>query len=118
MLFSLHGKQDSEILAEMIPLMEELIKPMRFLSDLDAVWPDLSDDERADIEKSRVYRERDHERKIEERIEMLTQMTDRLKSFKYRNLRQEMRGFLNGWKTEEPDRVKVLQGLIRKNCEL
>jgi hypothetical protein len=117
-LFSLHGKKDGEVLAGMIPLMEELIKPMRFLSDLDAVWDELSDKERSDIEASRVYRERDHEKFIEARIDQLTEMTGHLKSFKYRNLRNEMQGFLGDWRSQEPDRVKVLQGLIRKNCDL
>lgn len=37
MLFSLNKKNDTEILADMIPMMEALIKPMRFLSDLGAV---------------------------------------------------------------------------------
>ena len=118
MLFSLHGKQDSEILSGMIPMMGELIKPMRFLSDLEAVWGDLSKNERVEIERSRVYRERDHERFIKERIEQLTMMSAQLKSFKYRNLRQEMKGFLSDWRSQEPDRIKVLQGLIRKNCDL
>lgn len=118
MIFSLRKKRDSEILADMIPMMEELIKPMRFLSDLGAVWDDLSEKERAEIEGSRVYRERDHERLIEDTVEQLTKMTEQLKSFEYRNLRLEMQHFLNDWRAQEPDRVKVLQGLIRKNCDL
>ena len=118
MIFSLHGKKDSEILAAMIPMMEELIKPMRFLNDLAAVWDDLSDQERSEIEVSRVYKERDHHIKVEERIELLNKMIDQLKSFKYRNLRLEMQHFLDDWKNQEPDRIKVLQGLIRKNCDL
>lgn len=118
MLFSLHKKKDVEILTDMVPLMEELIKPMRFLADLGAVWGDLSEMERAEIEASRVYRERDHDRLAEDRIGRLTKMTEHLKSFKYRNLRLEMQQFLGDWRAQEPDRVKVLQGLIRKNCKL
>ena len=117
MLFSLNKENDTEILADMIPMMEELIKPMRFLSDLGAVWDDLSS-ERAEIEASRVYRERDHERLVKDSVNQLTKMTELLKSFKYRNLRLEMQHFLSDWRSQEPDRVKVLQGLIRKNCEL
>lgn len=118
MLFSLSHKQDSELLTDMIPMMEELIKPMRFLKDLDAVWDDLSENERAEIEASRVYRERDHEVLINDRIEQLTEISERLKSFKYRNLRQEMKLFLSDWRSQEPDQIKVLQALIRKNCTL
>ena len=118
MLFSRSGKKDSEILAAMIPMMEELIKPMRFLNDLDAVWDDLSDQERAEIEASRVYKERDHQNRVEHHIEQLTQMIEQLKSLKYRSLRLEMRHFIENWRSQEPDRVKVLQGLIRKNCDL
>ena len=118
MLFSLRGKKDNEILAAIIPMMEELIKPMRFLNDLDAVWNELSDQERVEIEKSRVYKERDHQNKVEEHVERLNRMIEQLKSFKYRNLRLEMQHFLDDWENQEPDRIKVLQGLIRKNCDL
>lgn len=118
MLFSSRRKKDSELLVDMIPLMEELIKPMRFLSNLDAVWDDLSDPERKEIEESRVYRERDHERLIEQRIGDLSEMTARLKSLKYRTVRLEMKQFLSEWSSQEPDHVKVLQGLIRKHCDL
>ena len=118
MLFSSRRKRDGELLVDMLPLMEALIEPMRFLSDLDAVWEDLSESERTEIEESRVYRERDHERLIEGRIGELSEMTDRLKSLKYRTLRLEMRRFLSDWQSQEPDHVKVLQGLIRKHCDL
>ncbi|MFP6615557.1 MAG: hypothetical protein VCB26_04040, partial [Candidatus Hydrogenedentota bacterium] len=63
-------------------------------------------------------RERDHERLVKDSVNQLTKMTELLKSFKYRNLRLEMQHFLSDWRSQEPDRVKVLQGLIRKNCEL
>lgn len=122
MIFPLNKKQgidkqlDTDLLMAMVPIMEELIKPMRFLSDLRAIWEDLSDQERADIEASRVFRDRDHEKLVEHCVARLTEMLAQLKSSKYKDLKLEMQHFLRDWRTEEPDRVKVLQGMIRNNC--
>ena len=123
-MFSLNKKQglkikeDVKLMTAMLSLMEELFKPMRFLSDLATIWGELSDEERTDIEASRVYKERDHERLVKDRVQCLWDMTEQIKNSRNREIRLDMQKFLRNWPNEEPDRIKVLQGIIRKNCDL
>lgn len=107
-------KKDREIFVTMMPLLDELWRPLRFLGDLNSVWPDLSDVQRVEIEQSIPYREHFHEQRIEKYVSELAPMARAIRAFRHRPIRQELIGFLEHWQTREPDRVKVLVGMMRK----
>ena len=117
MLFSSKTEDDWTILSDMLPILDELLGPLRFLADLDAVWDDLPQSKRDEIENSRVYRERDHERLVEAGVLTLRKMAEQLKGFKHRKIRLEILEFLDRCREYEPDRVKVLQARIRVALE-
>ena len=113
MLFSRKSDSDRQHLQEMLPILDELLPAMRFLADLDAVWDDLSEEERAEIEDSTVYIERDHEKLIEAGVTTLRTLSSKLKGYKLNKLRLEIQEFLDRWSEHEPDRLKVLQARIK-----
>ncbi|PCJ56774.1 MAG: hypothetical protein COA73_11600 [Candidatus Hydrogenedentota bacterium] len=114
-MFSQTAQRDRETLAHIETLLEELWGPMRFLADLNAVWPSLTAEQRKEIEESRTYREQHHRHLAEESVRQLVTLAETLKSYKHRTLRQEVVEFLRSWETEEPDKIKVILGVLRKH---
>ncbi len=104
-------------LNQLVTSLDALIAPMHFLDELQAVWGDLSDEARAEITSSRVYRERDHERSIEASLEELREPSEQLRGFKYRGLRKSIKQFRMHWKALEPDQVKILKAQVKKFLE-
>lgn len=117
MLFSSKTENEWNILSDMLPILDELLGPLRFLADLDAVWDALPESEREEIENSRVYREQDHVRLIEAGVLTLRKLAEELSGFKYRKIRLEILEFLDRCREYEPDRAKVLQARIRAELE-
>lgn len=117
MLFGRKSDSDRQHLEEMLPILDELLPAMRFLADLDAVWDELSDEERAEIEESTVYKERDHEKFIEAGVITLRSLSAKLKGYKLNKLRLEIQEFLGRWSEHEPDRLKILQARIKATLE-
>ena len=108
---------DLEVLERIAPVVENLWKPLRFLADLKQVWPVLTEDEREEIKRSRPFRERFHERLAERYVVELMDMTQEIHSTKYRGLREELSEFLERWDEQEPDRLKIMNAVIRADLE-
>lgn len=119
MLFSrktskLSPEEEAALVGQILELIEELRRPARFLADLDAVWSELSDGQRAEIEESRVYRERFHERRADETAAELHAALGMLPGGPYREVRAELVRFLRGWRNKEPDGLKIFAGLLKQ----
>lgn len=106
--------EDIPVLKELNDVVDALLVPMHFLNDLQAVWEKLSEEERAEIKASRVYREKDHERAIESGLARLAELGEQLRGFKHRGLRKLIKQYIAHWKTFEPDQVKILQAQIKQ----
>lgn len=106
-------ENDLDTFARIEPLLEELWAPLRFLTDLRDVWPDLTDEQRRNIEEAVVYRDRFHENLAKRNTKELLRLAKQIRALKYRRLRTELVGFLKNWKREEPDKVKVFLGILR-----
>lgn len=117
MIFSSKVERDGKVLSDMITMLEELLAPLRFLADLDAVWDTLNEADRNEIENSRVFKDRDHQTKIAQCVEEIRAMTQGIKGFKYRKIRLELLEFLDHCHEYEPDRVKVIQARIRAELD-
>lgn len=104
---------DLETFEQMEPLLEELWAPLRFLTDLRATWPKLTEEQRRDIEGAVVYRDHFHENLVKKNVKELLALARQIKSLKNRRLRTELVGFLKHWRKEEPDKVKIFLGILR-----
>lgn len=100
------------LVERIIVLLEDLWRPARFLSDLNAVWPDLTDEQRAEIEESTVYKEKFHENRANEIVRELQSLVGELPSG-YRDIRGDIGRFLRQWRQEEPDTLKILVGRLK-----
>lgn len=105
-------EEEAALVERLIVLLEELWRPARFLSDLDAVWPELTAEQRAEIEESTVYKEKFHEKRANELIRELQALVGELPSG-YRDVRGDIGRFLRNWRQEEPDTLKILVGRLR-----
>ncbi len=105
----------NDILQEIMNVLDDILEPMHFLKDLNAVWDKLSDEEREDIENSRVYKENDHDQRIKSNLDELQDLCKRLRGFKYRGARKIVRQYIAHWKTFEPDQIKILQAQIKQH---
>jgi len=96
-------------------ILDDILEPMHFLKGLNAVWGKVSDEEREDIENSRVYKENDHDQRIKSNLKDLEALCKRLRGFKYRGVRKIVRQYIAHWKTFEPDQIKILQAQIKQH---
>jgi hypothetical protein len=108
--------RDRVLLRQMEPLMEELWRPLRFLTDLRKTWPGLTDKQRAEIEASVPYKVRFHERRVDEYAGRVRELSRRLRSWRHWRLRARMIEFLDAHGSKEPDELKVLIVMVRKNA--
>jgi len=106
--------RDRDVFRQMEPLMENLWNPIRFLADLRSVWPDLSETQRREIESSSVYRDQFHEKRIAGHVNQLAELTRSLRSIPNWRLRRSIQMFLSEWESREPDSLKVLLAMVRK----
>lgn len=106
------AEEQAALVERVIELLEELWRPTRFLSDLDAVWPTLTDEQRAEIEQSSVYRDKFHENRAQELVQELQSLIGELPAA-YRDVRGDIGRFLRQWRQEEPDTLKILVGRLR-----
>lgn len=107
-------EHDRSILAAIAPRLDSLWKPLRFLADLERVWPELSEEERREIAASRPYRDQFHRRLAEEQVGELLRLADDLHAPDHRELREALRSFLEQWEVQEPDQAKVLSAMVRQ----
>lgn len=103
---------DEAIVTEILPLLEDLRTPLRFLSDLKAVWPDLTPEQREELENLKPLRERFHERLATGYLRRLENLTGQLSSGTYRALRDDLMTFIENWQEQEPDKLKVFKAMI------
>ena len=108
---------EERILLERIrSLCSELERPLRFLSDIEVVLPDLSEEERASILESRPYQEQQHARKAEDLIGRLEAEASQLRSRHTRNIREAILAFTESWQYQEPDQLKVIENLLPRDA--
>lgn len=108
-------KDDLERLEAMIPLLEALWKNLRYLDDLRVVWPRLTDAQRAEVEASSVHRNRFHEQSVESAAAELRGLARGLRSYRYWRLRGLVIEFIENWREQEPDKIKVLTAMIKRH---
>jgi hypothetical protein len=107
-------RQDRELLRRIARQMKELWRPLRYLADLRSVWPELTEDQRREIEASIPYRNRFHERRVRACVDQLLPLVRQIQSYKHRELRNDMLDFLKSWDRYEPDQVQIFLALIRE----
>ena len=103
---------DRKIFEQMAPLLEDLWRMQRYLSDLEFVWPRLSIEQREKIESSRIHRERFHENRAEQRAAELLALAKRIRSVRHARLRATILQCLKDRKNQEPDMIKVVLSMI------
>ncbi len=106
-------RHDVAVFARIVPVMEALWKPLRHLSELRAVWPDLNEVQRAEISNSRAYRNRHHERLAGDTAEELLKLARGIRSIRYWRLREELISFAKNWESREPDELRVLLDMVQ-----
>ncbi|MEX2015545.1 MAG: hypothetical protein WD873_02835, partial [Candidatus Hydrogenedentales bacterium] len=104
---------DRAVLRKMEPLLDELYSPLRHLEDRRIVWPNLTDQQRQEIEEALVYRERFHEKQVEKYAGDIISLARSLRAFRYWRLRSEIVTFLKGWHKHQADELKVLIAMVR-----
>ena len=110
-------RDDQEVLRHMAQLMDELWRLMRYIEDLKQIWPRLGDTQRAEIEASSVHADRFHEKAAERCVEALATSARRLRSYRHWRLRAIVGGFLDDWRNQEPDMIKVLIAMLKRQIE-
>ncbi len=116
-IFGAGAAHDQVALKEIRPILDALWPPLRFLADLKTVWADLEPEEQREIEDSRPFRERFHERLAKGYLEELRRLTQQLGSAQYRGIRDELMLFLEHWEDQEPDKVKVFSAMIQHRLD-
>ncbi len=111
------SRRDREVLRQMAPLMEDLWNPLRFLADLRSVWPDLTETQRQEIETSSVYKDEFHKTRARDLVTQLGAMARRVRSARHWRLRGTILKFLREWESQEPDALKVLVAMVRRQAE-
>jgi len=109
--------RDRKVLEDIGPILDALWPLLRFLTDLETVWVDLDPEKQREIEESRPFQERFHERLAQGYLKALGQLTQQLGSAQYRGLRDELSQFLKNWQDEEPDKLKVFSAMVRSSSE-
>lgn len=110
-------EHDRSILLAIVPRLDALWKPLRFLADLEKVWPELDPEERQEIAASRPYRDQFHRRLAEAQVAELARLADDLHAPEHRELRDSLQAFLDQWEVHEPDQLKVLSVMARQAAE-
>lgn len=109
--------RDRQVLEDIRPILDALWPPLRFLTDLKTVWADLDPEDQREIEESRPFQERFHERLAQGYLKELGQLTQQLGSAQYRGLRDELSQFMDNWQDQEPDKLKVFSAMVRSGLE-
>lgn len=108
------ARRDKEVFRQMEPIMEDLWNPLRFLADLRSVWPDLSDEQRAEIENSSTYRDGFHETRARALLDQLESLARRVRAVPHRRIRKAVLEFTREWESREPDSLKVILAMVRR----
>lgn len=108
---------DRAVLRKMEPLLDDLYGPLRHLEDRRIVWPNLTDEQRREIEDALVYRERFHEKQVEKYAGDILALARSLRAFRYWRLRSEIVSFLKGWHKRQADELKLLIAMVRRQRE-
>ncbi len=116
-IFGTGAARDQAMLGEIRSVLDALWPPLRFLGDLKTVWADLEPEEQREIEDSRTFRERFHERLAKGHLEELRRLTQQLGSAQYRGIRDELMLFLEHWEDQEPDKVKVFSAMVQNRLD-
>lgn len=107
------ARKDREVFRQMEPIMEDLWTPLRFLADLRSVWPDLNENQRAEIEQSSTYKDGFHQERAQAHIAQLEGLARNISSIRHVRIRAAILEFLNEWESKEPDSLKVILAMVR-----
>jgi len=108
MLFARSQKKDAKLYDQLESVLNRMWEPMRFLADLEAVWPSLSNEQRQEIDDSRVHQNKHHQHMVEEFAQQAKEITLQLKGHRNREVREGVQFFLEHWQQQEPDQIKIL----------
>jgi hypothetical protein len=108
MLFVRSAKKDEKLLDQLAAVLQRMWDPMRFLADLEAVWPSLNNEQRQEIEDSRIYQNKHHQHMVEELAQQAKEITLQLKGHRNREVKEGVQFFLEHWQQQEPDQIKIL----------
>lgn len=103
---------DAALLQDMRPAVEELWRMLRYLADLETVWPSLTEEQQAEIQASSVHREGFHAERAQERVSELGGLVSQIRSQAFRPACAMILEFLDDWENEEPDKLKVVLAMI------
>lgn len=108
---------DIEVFREMLPLMEEMMRPLGLLNDLKRLWPDLTEEQRLELESCSVYRDEYHKHLALECVRKLMPLARDISAYKNRALKEDVLHFLHNWQGQEADKLKVFISLMREQEE-
>ncbi|MDP7638446.1 MAG: hypothetical protein QGG73_01840 [Candidatus Hydrogenedentes bacterium] len=111
------SKEDVDLFSELDPLLEELWGYLRHLADLKSVWPRLTEKQRSDIDSSAVHRDRFHEKNAERLVEEIRTRASRIRAHRHTPLKNRIIEFLDNWRDQEPDMLKVIQAMMTRGDE-
>lgn len=106
------AEEQAVLIGRTIELLDALWRPARFLADLNAVWAGLSDEQRAEISESSVYKEKFHENRAQEMVRELQALVVELPP-SCRDVRNDLIRYLRQWRQDEPDELKIFVGRLR-----
>jgi hypothetical protein len=107
------ASRDRAVMRDVAALLDDLWRPVRFLADLESVWPDLTEEQRREIQLSTPFREGFHEARAEERVREIKVLTRRIRAFRNWRLRAAIMQFLKDWRNQEPDELRVLIAMMK-----
>ena len=113
MLFVRSAKKEAKIYDQLAVVLQRMWEPMRFLADLEAVWPSLDHARRQEIEDSQVYQNKHHQHMVEELAQQAKEIALQLKGHRSREIRESVQFFLEHWQQQEPDQIKILLAQIK-----
>lgn len=108
------NERDLELFEQIIPLLDELWAPLRFLADLRMVWSSLDETQRREIEDSIPYKDKTHEKRARACVDKLEPLVRKISGPRHRGIRKDLLAYLRDWEHAEPDRLKVFTGILRK----
>jgi hypothetical protein len=94
-------------------VLQRMWEPMRFLADLEMVWPSLSNEQRQEIEDSQVFQNKHHQHMVEELAQQANEIAQQLKGPRSREIKEGVQFFIEHWQQQEPDQIKIFLAQIK-----
>ena len=108
------SQEDAELFAELDSLIDELWGYTRYLADLKAIWPNLTEEQRSEIDNSATHQDRYHEKNAERLVEDIKSRTLEIRAHRHVMLKKKILDFLDDWRNQEPDTLKVIHAMMTR----